>query len=256
MLPEHRLAKRLSCLLIMLVSGCAQFHGEKKKTNYETVVGTPNRDTDLAIKKTRRAEHHMEKGYVEKAEQALQEALVADVSYGPAHNNLGKIFFGQRKLYLAAWEFEYAIRTMPDVPEPHNNLGLVYEEVGKHNEAITYYTIAYEFEPTNPEYIGNLVRARLRIDDRDPLAKPMLEELLMHEQRPHWIRWARELIGLGKLPDSVDYDEYIDVELPEGRRYYEEEDGPELNPPVGNSEKAQRLPPPEPQQQYGNSDSP
>ena len=237
------------CLLVVVVCGCAQFQADAEKRNYETVVGTPNRNPDLAAKHTRKAEHQIKKGHLEKAEQSLQEALVADVSYGPAHNNLGKIYFMQHKLYLAAWEFEYAIRTMAELPEPHNNLGLVYEEVGKLHEAISYYETAYELEPTNAEYIGNLVRARLRDDDRDPLAKALLHELLMHDQRPQWIAWAEEQIGLGKLPDTVAYDEYIEVEVPDEPDFYEE-DGPELNAPGDRQEKAERLPAPEPEHRY------
>ncbi|MCA9214515.1 MAG: tetratricopeptide repeat protein [Planctomycetales bacterium] len=245
-MPKNHTPTVAIAALTLLACGCAQFQSGGEKKNYETVVGTPNRDTELAKKLTRKAEQQLEKGHIEKAEQSLQEALVADVSYGPAHNNLGKLYFSERELYLAAWEFEYAIRTMAELPEPHNNLGLVYEEVGKLEDAISYYTTAYELEPTNAEYIGNLVRARLRSDDRDPLAKPLLQELLMYETRPNWIRWAKEHIGLGKLPDTVGYEEYIEVELPEGRERYEEA-GPEQSSPTRGRGEAERLPPPEPE---------
>ena len=38
-----------------------------------------------------------------KAQEYLQKALVADVTYGPAHNTLGMLYLKQRRLYLAAW---------------------------------------------------------------------------------------------------------------------------------------------------------
>jgi len=42
-------------------------------------------------------------------EQLLNHSLVADVTYGPAHNSLGTLIFMQKKLYLAA----EAIETSP-----------------------------------------------------------------------------------------------------------------------------------------------
>jgi hypothetical protein len=31
---------------------------------------------------------------------------------GPAHNNLGIVYYRRKKYYLAAWEFQYAARLM------------------------------------------------------------------------------------------------------------------------------------------------
>ena len=76
------------------------------------------------------------------AEKYLRKAPAADVRFGPAHHSLGVLYFWQKKLYLAAWEFEYAARLMPDRYEPLNNLGLVYESVGKFAQAKSYYLLA------------------------------------------------------------------------------------------------------------------
>ena len=100
--------------------------------------------------------------YIAEAEQCLHQSLLADVSFGPAHNTLGKLYFDQKKFYLAAWEFEYAMKTMPNRAEPVNNLGLVYEMVEQTDEAVVHYQKAVDLEPGNPQYVGNLIRARIR----------------------------------------------------------------------------------------------
>jgi hypothetical protein len=35
---------------------------------------------------------------------------------GPAHNNLGIVYYRQKKYYLAAWEFQYAAKLMAYSP--------------------------------------------------------------------------------------------------------------------------------------------
>nr|MBC8218428.1 tetratricopeptide repeat protein [Planctomycetota bacterium] len=136
----------------------------------------------------------------DQAEQALQNALIADVTYGPAHNNLGKLYYKQGEFYLAAWEFEYASKLMPDRPEPHNNLGLVYEAVDRFDQAITYYSIANEMDRQNPVFIGNLARARLKQDEQHGEVRGLLSDLLLYDTRPTWVAWAREQLAVAKLP--------------------------------------------------------
>lgn len=177
--------------IVLLVSGCSVFE-ETGKLNYETVQAAPRRDTDRARQENSRAVELLGEGQPEKAEQALQMALVADVTFGPAHNNLGLLYFDQKKLYLAAWEFDYAQSLMPDVPEVPNNLGLVYEAAGKLPMAIEYFQAAYAMEPQNAEFIGNLVRARIRLGERTPETARLLQELLFYDSRPEWRNWANE----------------------------------------------------------------
>jgi tetratricopeptide (TPR) repeat protein len=129
-----------------------------------------------------------------KAERHLQDALIADVRYGPAHNTLGTLYFSQHKLYLAAWEFEYAASLMPGRPEPFNNLGLVYEEAGRLGQAIESYEAAYAAAPSNAEYIGNLARALLKQGTPHDEVEHLLSELRMHDSRPDWLEWADDLL--------------------------------------------------------------
>ena len=131
-----------------------------------------------------------------KAEALLQKALVADVRYGPAHNTLGMLYFYQHKLYLAAWEFDHASRLMPDYAEPLNNLGLTYEAAERLDPAIGYYQMALELCPTNPVYIGNLAKARMRQGANVDEVRGLLQELVFYDSRQEWIAWARDNMGL------------------------------------------------------------
>src|SRR4029453_19576722 len=110
-------------------------------------------------------------------EAELKSALAADVMCGPAHNNLGKVYYHQHKLYLAAWEFQYAMKLMPNVPEPRNNLGLVFESAGKLDDAVASYDEARGLEPDNVQFIGNLARARVRRGDDDAGVRDLLRQL-------------------------------------------------------------------------------
>ncbi|MES1171564.1 MAG: hypothetical protein ABUL56_04300, partial [Actinomycetota bacterium] len=92
---------------------------------------------------------------------------------------------------LAAWEFQYAMKLMPNTPEPRNNLGLVFESAGKLDDAVASYDEAMRLEPDNVQFIGNLTRARVRRGDRDDSVRELLGKLVMRETRPDWADWAR-----------------------------------------------------------------
>ena len=154
------------------------------------------RDADRAQTENTRGVALMRKGDYEQAEKALKGALLADVMHGPAHNNLGKVYFHQHRYYLAAWEFQYASKLMPNQPEPRNNLGLVYEAVGKLDDAIKSYDQARTLDPDSAEFIGNLVRSRIRQGERSPEMRALLEELVLRETRADWSSWAREQLAL------------------------------------------------------------
>ena len=122
------------------------------------------------------------------------------MTYGPAHNNLGSVYLRQGKLYLAAWEFEYAAKLMPERPEPNYNLGMVYEQAEQLDQAIDYYSKACQMAPRNPQFIGNLARALLKKSDIAPEAPALLSDLILYDTRPEWVCWAKERLALGKFP--------------------------------------------------------
>jgi Tfp pilus assembly protein PilF len=184
-------------LTIAMLAGCAT-SAKKEAGNYETVGGDPRRDADLARQENARAVKLLDSGDYDGAETALKAALAADIMCGPAHNNLGKIYFHQKKLYLAAWEFQYAMKLMPNQPEPPNNLGLVFEVTGKLDDAADSYAKAVALEPDNVQAMGNLARAHVRRGDRDDGVRVLLEKLVLRETRPDWRNW--EQTTLATLP--------------------------------------------------------
>ncbi|WP_197453663.1 tetratricopeptide repeat protein [Caulifigura coniformis] len=160
--------------------------------SYETVAADPHRDTEAAIAKNEKALKHIHAAHWDHAEKALQDALVADVRYGPAHNNLGWVYYKQGRYYLAAWEFEYAQKLMTGIPEPVNNLGLVYEEVGRLAEAQACFDQAAGADPGNPQFLANLARVRLKQGERSTDTAHLLREVAFRDERPEWREWALE----------------------------------------------------------------
>jgi Flp pilus assembly protein TadD len=207
--------------LAALVLGC-------QDSGRPTVVATasgPN--TELARQENDRAFALIQQGKHAEAEPILQRALAADVTFGPAHNNLGLVYFhfwmvgrdagtdgkgshsqgtaaAAPSLYDAAREFDYASRLMPYQPDPRNNLGLVFEETGKFREAVELYERARKLAPDNPEYIGNLARVRVKRGDRDDETRKLLEELTFKDPRPDWQDWARMMLFQLKPRTSLD----------------------------------------------------
>lgn len=190
------------CLLLVLLIACLSACGPHSTTSggggggYDTIPDHPNQDSARAGKLNSEGMAQLDQGQRDDAEQTFKAAIQADLTFGPAHNNLGKVYYAQKRFYLAAWEFEYAAKLMPHRPEPRNNLGLVYEAVGKLNDAVNAYQQATDLEPDNTEPLGNLARAMLRRGDKGPEMRQLLTHLLMRETRPDWRQWAEQRLAL------------------------------------------------------------
>jgi Flp pilus assembly protein TadD len=191
-------------LVVMLAAGCLlpACGSTSKDTGsiYRTVSDEPQRNSELARKHHDEALKLIEAGELDKAEVSLKRALQADVTFGPAHNNLGKVYFHQKKLYLAAWEFQYAAKLMPHHPEPKNNLGLVLEASGQLDAAVENLQEALKLAPDHPELIGNLARIRLRRGDEGPEIRDLLQQVVVKDTRPEWVDWAKHKLAL--MPES------------------------------------------------------
>ena len=195
MTPRPPSWRALAVIAALLLAGCNSPASRPAAGRYETVAPAPNRNAELARRENARAVALMDSGDHAAAEAALKAALAADVMCGPAHNNLGKVYFRQGKLYLAAWEFQYAMKLMPNQPEPPNNLGLVFEAAGKLDDATESYGKAVALEPDNIQALGNLARARVRRGDRDADLRALLEKLVLRETRPDWLAWERDVLS-------------------------------------------------------------
>jgi Tfp pilus assembly protein PilF len=193
---------RIFLLLIILVAvGCTADNAATPK--YETVMANPRRDPDAAAKQNQHGLEALAKGKLDKAEKHFKEALIKDVDFGPAHNNLGRLYFDQGKNYLAAWEFEYATKVMPQRGEPYNNLGMVMERVGKLEQAVDAYEMANILCPNHPEVVGNLARVHWSLDKSNRRTRDLLEQLVFIDTRPDWVSWAKEQIACGKISNEI-----------------------------------------------------
>lgn len=196
-----------------LCSGCSMMQQNEPKS-YETVEANKRYDIETARKEHEKAlklldkSEHGKPAKLAEAEVHLQKALVADITYGPAHNSLGIVYMRQRNFYTAAWEFEYAAKLMPDHFEPLYNLGQLYESADKLENTILYYEQALTLTPRNPAVIGNLARAMLKSGRDFDEVRPLLEMLVFHDNRGEWIAWARD--QLGRKPVQMASAETID----------------------------------------------
>ena len=148
-------------------------------------------NTRLARADTDRAFDQIAHHDLDAARPLLDQAIAADALYGPAHNDLGLVHFGQGRLYDAAWEFDRAAKLMPGRGEPRNNLGLVYEAADRWPEAEAAYQTAVDLDPADPEFAGNLARVRIRRGERDEPTHKLLELVVLRDARPAWVAWAR-----------------------------------------------------------------
>lgn len=179
-------------LLALLLAACQSDGKDATPRTYQTLPDHSDRQTEHARALHEEALTLIDAGELDAAEARLKEALTADLLFGPAHNSLGRVYFEQGRLYLAAWEFEYALKTMPNHPEPRNNLGLVLETARQLDEAIAHYRQAHAMAPDNAEILGNLLRARLGRGDQGQDVRDLLRELILKDTRPTWVQWARE----------------------------------------------------------------
>lgn len=198
------MAKPIYLLLIALacVCGCARLRPDSP-VNYRTIESSGNKDPQAAREAHNTAIGLLSEQRCCEAEQFLHEALISDVSFGPAHNTLGKLYYDQKKFYLAAWEFEHAIKTLPDRAEPFNNLGLVFESVDQFEKAVANFQIAYEIDQDNPQYLGNLLRARVQRGDLPESMQMEFERLIFIDTRRSWVKWAKSQLVESRKNQSI-----------------------------------------------------
>ncbi|MCA9065165.1 MAG: tetratricopeptide repeat protein, partial [Planctomycetaceae bacterium] len=198
---------QLLCVAILCSTGtgCALME-RKGRQNYETVSAVPQRNIEEARKLNGESLEAISNGDWDEARQKAEESLIADVDYAPAHNTLGHIHYCQQHYYLAAWEFEFAIRLQPEVAEYHNNLGLVFEAAQRTAQAIEQYQLAVDLSPDNYQFLSNLTRSRIRSGERSPHSRHLLEEVVFRDPRSEWRDWAQTQLKTTHLdiPTSCD----------------------------------------------------
>ena len=123
------------------------------------------------------AVNHIQRGDIDKAIVELKKAIAIDTDYADAHYNLGFMYhlkaaqknntkpeisftnvagqnyiirwkFGLAELDLAIKEFKEVVRLQPRAADAHFKLGLVYDNNGEYEEAISEYQKAIKLDPT------------------------------------------------------------------------------------------------------------
>lgn len=179
---------------LLLAVGCGQT-SDCGAPGLPLAAHDPRRDTQAACHHNEKAAGFLEAGKLSAAEEELKAAIQADPFYGPAHNNLGTVYFRQKRYYVAAVEYQYAAKLMPHRAEPLSNLGLLMETVGRLDDAARHYEDAYRLQPDHPEVIANLTRAYVRANRKDASTRDLLKEILLRDSRQEWIAWARERLA-------------------------------------------------------------
>jgi Flp pilus assembly protein TadD len=95
-------------------------------------------------------------------------------------------------------EFQYAVKFMPQVSQPNNNLGLVFEATGKLEDAGRSYEKALEINPQDVQATGNLARVYVRLNRKDARTRELLHAVVQRDSRPDWVEWARIQLAMFK----------------------------------------------------------
>lgn len=182
----------MACVAIFAgLGGCQSARGTCHP--YSTHQETSFRDTHAAQQSNGKGLKQIEAEDFEGAEKSFREALGHDISFAPAHNNLGLLLLRQKRWYEASWEFAFASKLQPQAGEPKGNLGLVFEAIGQYDQAVDEYEAALKIDPDRVEVMGHL--ARTLVKSKDSTKQERLRELLdklVLRAAPDWSDWARE----------------------------------------------------------------
>lgn len=201
-------------LITVWVGGCASLIGPSESIVH--VAATQDRAKSARLNQM--GMKALDCGDTAEATQKFLASTAADESYGPAHNNLGMLHYQEGNLYQAILAFETAMELMPHDPVVYYNLGLTLESAGKVHEAMDLYWRAVEMDPVNPNFLGNLVRLRVRLGETGPDLIVQLQDLALIETRSDWRGWAdRQLAleqndALDRGPDPPDFNSADDEE--------------------------------------------
>ena len=112
-------------------------------------------------------------------ETLWRDTLMKNPQCWMAHNNLGNVFDRLGRLPDAIGEYEQALRIKPDYAEVHNNLGNALFQTGRINEAMGHWKQALRDKPDYPEAQNNLawlMATRTPAEGGDPARAVTLAE--------------------------------------------------------------------------------
>jgi tetratricopeptide (TPR) repeat protein len=102
------------------------------------------------------ASRHYESGQYDLAIHCLQTALCREPNLPDIHNNLGIVLATLGRLAEAAASFKNAVRLKPDFAEAHNNLGNALRAQGNLEAAVHHLRQAVRIRPDYVDARSNL----------------------------------------------------------------------------------------------------
>ena len=94
-------------------------------------------------------------------EALYQTSIDANPECWMAHNNLGFVFAERERFDEAIAHYQQAVKIKPDFAEAYNNLGKALIDCGRFGEAIAYFQKALEIKPNFSKVYNNLGNAHL-----------------------------------------------------------------------------------------------
>jgi serine/threonine protein kinase/tetratricopeptide (TPR) repeat protein len=93
-------------------------------------------------------------GRFKEAEQAFRDLIKVRPNYWPAYDALGWVLWRQAKYQEAANAYDAAANAASNVALPLANLGALYQELGKHDEAIAALNASLKRSPNEEAFLG------------------------------------------------------------------------------------------------------
>jgi Flp pilus assembly protein TadD len=185
----------LTWLLVVLMSlaalaGCQRPGVDRRQTlraEFQARQEAWHRSVDLH--RQGMAAYH--RGDLQLAAERLEAAVHADSGNAAAWLAMGVAAFDQRRVFEAAQAFEQAAGLAPADFEPHYNLGLLFESLGYHDQAIDAYESALRLAPDHLHVMENLARVYIRAERNLERARLLVSRALEREFRPQWRQWLQ-----------------------------------------------------------------
>ena len=130
----------------------------------------------------------------EEAERQIASAAAADGRNAHAWIALGVLRSRCGRPFEAASAFHRASQLVPNRPEPHFNLGSIFESAGHYTRAIEEYEKALNLAPNDIHVMENLTRCHIRSGIATDEASEWLHRALLLEDRPDWRSWLKSQI--------------------------------------------------------------
>ncbi|MBI5892294.1 MAG: tetratricopeptide repeat protein [Deltaproteobacteria bacterium] len=113
-----------------------------------------------------------------------------------AHNNLGNIYADQGRLDEAMKEYQIAVELKPDYADARNNLGVIYFELGELDMAVKEYESVLKFYPAHAPAHNNLGNVYYNQGNLDKAEKEYLTALRLKPD------YTEAYNNLGRIYDS------------------------------------------------------